>query len=193
MLKAKVCRLTEKNMANQKFRQSETAILIAYLGSRGCPTAKFLAQKARVSRSTFYLHHQQPHNIPRDYEEYLFGLYKKHITKFLKKESTNLKTLFFHTLIFISSHQKIFRMLFFVQQKGIIKRMLSCLKKPILAEWRLAGNLDELYCVYENEIIGVIETWDKQGFAGGSFNATLKHLVYLTRTAPRRLTFLIKI
>ena len=189
MLKAAVCRLTEKNMANQKFRQSETAILIAYLGSRGYPTAKLLAKKARIARSTLYLHHQQPQNIPRDYEEYLFRCYKKKIARLLRGKNISLRTLFFHTLVFISQHRRAFQMLFRHRQSGIVKKMLDCLRNPILTDWRIVSP-ETLYLIYENEIIGVIEGWSRQGFALRSLEATLSLLLHLTNTAPRRLAFL---
>ena len=134
----------------------------------------------------------QPQNIPRDYEDYLFKLYQKRIKKFLEKEDINLRTLLLRTLVFISSHQRIFRALFIHKQEEFIKKIFRCLKNRILAEWHLAGDLNEFYYVYENEIIGVIEAWDKQNFTNHSLSSTLNNLTHLTNTAPRRLTFLIK-
>ena len=186
------CRLTEKNMANKKFSKSENAIFIAYYKLKDFPTARRIAKKAKISRSTFYRHHDQPQNIPRDYEDYLFKLYQKRIKKFLEKEDIYLRTLLLRTLVFISSHQRIFRALFIHKQEEFIKKIFRCLKNRILAEWHLAGDLNEFYYVYENEIIGVIEAWDKQNFTNHSLSSTLNNLTHLTNTAPRRLTFLIK-
>lgn len=188
----KISRLTEKKMANKRFCKSENAIFITYCKFKDYPSAKLIAQKSKISRSTIYRHHGRPQNIPRDYEEYLLHLYQKKMGKILNKKGIDLKTLFLRTLIYIYSNRKTIKVLFSSGRSEIIKKILKTLKARILIVWNLTGDLDELYCIFENEIIGVIETWSKQGFRANFLDTTLNDIVQLTNTAPKRLAFLIK-
>ena len=189
----KTGRLTEKKMTNKRFRKAENAIFIAYYKLKDYPSAKLIAKKSKLSRSTIYRHHGQPQNIPRNYEEYLLCIYKKKIKKILNKKDVDLKTLFLRTLVYIHSNRKTLKVLFSSGQQEIIKKIFRILKLRIIKTWHLAGNLDELYCVFENEILGIIEIWSKQEFDANSLNLVLNDLIKLTSTAPKRLTFLIKL
>ena len=180
-------------MTNKRFRKAENAIFIAYYKLKDYPSAKLIAKKSKLSRSTIYRHHGQPQNIPRNYEEYLLCIYKKKIKKILNKKDVDLKTLFLRTLVYIHSNRKTLKVLFSSGQQEIIKKIFRILKPRIIKTWHLAGNLDELYCVFENEILGIIEIWSKQEFDANSLNLVLNDLIKLTSTAPKRLTFLIKL
>lgn len=184
-------RLTEKNMANKLFKKNEQAILLAYYKFKDYPTAKRIAHHAKISRSTLHRHHKTPYNIPHDYEEYLFRIYIRKMKSHLKKDQSNLQNLFLRFLVFIFSNREIIQALFRDGHKDFIKRMLGPLKPRILADWRLSGNLDKIYTIYENEILGVIENWGKHHFANQDLSGVLNDIMFLTKTARQKLLPLI--
>ena len=49
-----------------------------------------------------------------------------------------------------------------------------------------------LFNVYENEIVGLFEVWDKQNFSSRYLDAVLNDLIYLTKTTPKRLAKIAK-
>ncbi|MBQ6313957.1 TetR/AcrR family transcriptional regulator [Candidatus Saccharibacteria bacterium] len=179
--------LTEKKMKNKKFRQTEMAIFAAYYKLHDFPSAKTIAKRANISRSTLYRHHALPRAISNNYEKYLLDTYSNRIKKSLRKKSS-LKTLFFRTLIFIHSDHVIFEALFESGHKEIIKRMLDKLKKQILKEWNYAGDTNKLYKVYQNEVLGIIELWGEHGFGSDKIEELLDDILYLNKTAPKRLS-----
>lgn len=179
--------LTEKKMANKKFRKTENAIFIAYYKFRDYPSAKTLARRAKISRATLYRHHSSPQSLSKDYEKYLLDAYAKKIKKLLKRNPP-LKTLFLRTLVFIHNHRLILKALFKEDHKEIIKKMLDKLKDRILKEWNYAGNTDKLYKVYQNEILGIIEAWGKNDFSVKETTSVLSDILYLTKTTPKHLS-----
>lgn len=178
--------LTEKKMKNKKFYQTERAIFVAYYKFRDFPSAKTIAKRANISRSTLYRHHALPRAISNNYEKYLLDIYSDRIKKFLAKNSST-KILFFRTLIFIHSYRMIFEALFDSGHKEVVKRILDKLKDRILKEWNYAGNTDKLYKVYQNEILGIIEMWREGGFKSDEIEGLLSDILYLTKTTPKRL------
>ena len=183
--------LTEKRMSNKRFRKTEQAIFIAYYTLKDYPTARKLAKRAHISRATLYRHHTNPTKIPRNYEEYLLATYSRIIHRLINKDQATLKVLFLRTLIFISINDKVFGFLFLDGHQDIIKKMFRKLKKRVLQEWNMAGNLEKLYIVYENEVVGVIEAWHQKDFSKKYLAATLDDILFLTKTSPHRLSRLI--
>lgn len=179
--------LTEKNMMNKKFKSAEDAIFIAYCCLRDCPSAKIIARRARVARSTFYKHHKTPQSIPGDYEKYLLEAFSRRIRLFLKKKDISLRLLFFRLLIFVHNNRKIFQMLFMSQHKEIIKKMIDRLEVQISVAWRYAYRPNKLYDIYKNEFLGIIEIWSKTNFSIKELDKILSDILYLTKTAPKRL------
>lgn len=182
--------LTEKKMANKKFKKNENAIFLAYYKFRDRPTAKALAKRAGISRSTLYRHHKSPHSIPENYEKYILEIYSKRIKNFLK-QGTPLKKLFFRKLVFIHNHHLIFGALFESGRKDIVKDMLDLIKTPILSEWNYK-NPEKLYKVYQNEVLGLIETWAENGFKADEIEIILNDIMYLTIAARTHLTPLLR-
>ena len=183
----KKCRLTEKKMSNKRFKKTEQAILIAYFRFHDYPVAKKIAKSAKVSRSTLYRHHQTTTNIPYDYEEYLLQAYLRTIHKLSKKKNPSLKTILLRTLVFIASNRDVFLILFQSNHKEVIKKMLDHIKHPILEEWRLGGDLNKMYSIYKNEVLGAIEIWGKANFSNQTLNSALEAIIYLTKTARHNL------
>lgn len=179
--------LTEKKMANKKFKKTEEAIFIAYFESQDFPNIKTIARRANISRSTLYRHHKIAQNIPQDYEKYLLQKYTQKIDKILFQKEISLRTIFGQTLIFISVNKRIFIGLFAVGHKEVINEMLEKLKKRIIIEWKISGNLEKIFHIYENEVLGAIEIWGEKGFSEEKLEVILKDVMYLTRTAPQKL------
>ncbi|MBR2795454.1 hypothetical protein IKE13_00080 [Candidatus Saccharibacteria bacterium] len=185
--------LTEKNLQNKKFYKSERAIFIAFYKFHDYPTAKVLARRAHIARSTFYRHHRSPHFIPGNYEDYLFQTYRRKIKILLKRPDVSIRSLFLRTLIYIHVNSEFFKVLFQDGHKEIIKRMVSELKEPILAIWNYGDNSPKLFHVYENEILGIIEAWGEQEFANQEIENVLGDILYLTKTSPKHLSrFILK-
>lgn len=182
----KKCKLTEKNMSNKHFFKTEQAIFIAYCKFRDYPSARRIATDARISRSTLYRHHCSAQNIPRDYENLITATYRRRVKELIRREVPP-KILFLRTLIFISRHKKVFNALFIEGRKEVIKQMLSELKPSIISIWHNRNSLSKAYNIYENEVLGVIEVWSKCDFSSVKLNKTLNDILYLTRTAPKRL------
>ena len=187
------CNLTEKNMANKKFRKRELAISAAYFTFEDQRTSKAIAKRAGVSRSTLFRHHGSIQNIPQNYEDYLLSIFIDRINHLSDRQNNlPLKTTYFHTLIFISNHKKEFKGLFNDGHKDIIKKMLDVLKPIIASNLYYLGSADKIYNIYENEVLGVIETWDEHNYSITKLKRVLNDILYLTETAPKHLTPLIE-
>lgn len=184
----KKCGLTEKNMSNGRFRNKECIIFISFCKIKDYPSAKKLATLAGISRSTLYRHHKNVQCIPTDYEKYLLHNYHKVIRKLVHKKCITVRNVLFRTLIFISNNKEIMRMLFEDERKEIIKKMIDYLKPKISAEWGTKGNVDKMYDIYKNEILGCIELWSKQDFSEENLQTTLNDILYLTETASQKLS-----
>lgn len=173
-------------MSNKHFFKTEQAIFVAYCKFRDYPSARKIATDARISRSTFYRHHYSALSIPRDYENLITATYNRRVQELIKRGAST-KILFLRTLVFISHHKKVFKALFIDGRKEVVKQMLAKLKPAIIINWPHADPLDKAYNVYENEVLGVIEAWSKYDFSSAKLNKTLNDILYLTRTAPKRL------
>ena len=184
--------LTEKKMANKKFRVKERAIFIAYFKLKDYPSAKAISRMANISRPTFYRHHQNAASIPKDYEDYMVSVFARKIRKYLSRKNVDSRFVFFRTLVFISSNKEVFKALFKNDHKEVAKRMLEILKPKITEKWRLSNGLDKLYNIYKNEILGIIEIWCQQNFSDCHLNAVLEDIMYLTKTARTKLLPLTK-
>ena len=176
-------------MKNCRFRKSEHAIFITYFYKlKDYPSAKKLAKLAGISRSTLYYHHKNVRCIPADYENYLLHSYYQAIKNLTHKEVINIKNIYFRTLIFISSNKEVIKVLFKDGRKEVVKKMLDYLKPRIVSEWQIEGDIDKMYDIYKNEVLGCIELWGKHGFSKATFQTTLEDILYLTSTASQKLS-----
>ena len=178
--------LTEKKMANKRYRETEYAIFHTFYRLKDCYNANRIAKAAGISRTTLFRHHKRVQAISSDYEDFLIIIYARTIKRFLCRDIT-LKKLFFRTLIFIISNKLVITALIQDGHQSVIKKMLEILKPRIIAEWHLSGDSDKMYSVYANSILGVIETWSKHGFTERSIGQVLSDILYLTSIAHREL------
>ena len=186
--------LTEKHMLNRHFRKTEHIILIAYYRLRDYPSAKKLAKLAKISRSTLYRHHHNIWKIPDDYETYLLVIYQRVINPYILKKDFSFKGYYFRTLIFISNHKEAFFLLFIEGHKDIVKKMLDALKPRISAIYHISGrNLDKIYSIYSNEILGLIENWGRQRFTLSMLNEILNDAIILTEDITNHLVLSLRI
>lgn len=179
-------------MQNKRFRLCEQAIFVAYYKIRDLPNAKKLAKRAKISRQAFYMHHKSPQWIPYDYEKYLLDSYSAKMKTFMVRKQIELRMLYLRLLIFVHTHKEMIGALIKDGRTEVIDEMVVKLKKRILLEWNLAGNLEEVFQVYKKEVAGVIEVWAKDGFAKKELDKVLKEIMFLTKTSPQRLAPLIK-
>lgn len=94
-------------------------------------------------------------------------------------------------LIFIYSHRELIGALIKDGRTEVIDRMIKDLKGCILREWNLAGDIEDVFHVYEKEVLGVIEIWAQDNFAKKKLDKVLNEILLLTKTSPRRLVQLI--
>lgn len=175
-------------MSNKRFLKTEKAIFVAYCKLQDYPSAKKLARRAQISRSTLYRHHKIVQNIPQDYENYLINVYHRRIKKYHPKSYNDLEIIFLRTLVFISNNKEIFMVLFNEGRKDIIPKMFDCLRSDILGQWNDAKISDKIYSIYKNEVFGIIETWGHHHFSPQRINIALDNIMFLTKTAPKRLS-----
>ena len=179
--------LTERKMSNKQFFRNENAIFIAFYKLCDRPEAKRIAKYAGVSRSTLYRHHRSIYEIPQDYEDYLVGIYTKKMKKFLSKDDITIKSFYLRMLIFISANREVISVLFKEGHKGIITRMIKLIKPQIIDLWYSSGDTEKMFSVYQNAILGVIESWSQQDFSGTHLDQVLSDILYLTKASKRTL------
>lgn len=185
------CKLTEKKMQNKRFRKTEEAILAACYQLSDFPNAKKLACRAKISRSTFHRHHKSPWQIPYNYQKYLLKCFDAKIKSLSDCQEITLKVLYLRMLIFIHSNREVIKILLSSGHADVMEKMISKFKKHTLEQWNMSGNLGKVYDVYRKEILGIIENWSKQNFLKKELDTVLNDILYLTKTAPRRLSRLI--
>ena len=66
--------------------------------------------------------------------------------------------------------------------------MLLNLRKEVANKWGQNYISDKLYNVYVNEVVGIIETWSKNNFSRKRLDIALGDIMFLTETAPKRLS-----
>ena len=174
-------------MTNKLFCKNEWAIFAAYCKCRDYPSAKRIAKRAGVSRSTLHRHHNTVHNIPNDYENYLLEVYSRKMKKYLKKDDPSIKIAFLRFLIFIMNNKAVYEILFNEGRKDIIKKMVHLLKPIIISSWDTVGEMDRIFNIYKNEVLGIVEVWSERGFSDKELTMALKAIVYLTEIAYRKL------
>ena len=183
----KASRLSEKSMSDKRFRKTENTIFLTYCRIKDYCSAKKLAKLAGISRSTLYRHHPCPQKVLQDYEDYLLSVYKHRIKESLQKPETPIRNIFFQTLIFIVNHKRVFLVLIKGNSR-IIERMLNTLKPVISKEFSFITSSNKIYRIYENEVLGVIETWASQNFSDKKIHLVLNDIMFLTESARQRLS-----
>ncbi|MBR3131815.1 TetR/AcrR family transcriptional regulator [Candidatus Saccharibacteria bacterium] len=177
-------RFTDKKLKNKKFREIEHAIAIAYFSAKTKINIRHLIKTAKISRSTFYRHHQTIYAIVPDYEDYILRQYKSFF-RCLRK-NVKIKNLYERTLIFIYIHQEIMNFLLKYGQKDLIEEMILILSPHILTSSQKINR--EILDIYIKEIAAVLEKWQSDGYKKDEILKTVDKIMYLTETASSRLS-----
>ncbi len=180
--------ITEKRLANKRFKRTEEVILKAFFECGDDAGTVKVAKRAGVARSTIFFHHRTVRNIVTDYEKYILNSYRKMMRKILVKKNTQLKTLFAKMLIFMALNKRIFEMILKRGDKAIVERMINTLKERILTAIKIpASGREKIFKVYRSEVVTLINEWCKKGFDFDEIGTVVGDIIYLTETARTRL------
>lgn len=180
-------RLTDKKMANSKFRKNEEKLLEAFFEGDSFARPNEVAKRAGVARSTFYRHHATVGHITRDYKEYVLTRYRRLVRKLLKNKRAQIRAIYLRTLIFIVKHQREFVVVIRGNGRSVFEEMLAMLREKIVSVTYLPTYDDKAWRVYRAEVIEVLWRWGEQGFKITKMNRVLGDIMYLTKTAKARL------
>ena len=177
--------ITDKKLGNQRFRQTEEAVLGAFFGSKKVLNARIIVKRARISRSTLYRHHKTVYEIVPDYEEYILEKYDN-LMRGLIKRNIRLKTAFHQMLIFILRNKRVFKIIMDKGNENILEKMIRRMEPKIVKIYRLPEDCGKMLRIYEKEIAGVIDGWRRGGFVEDEMRV-LADIMYLTATIRQRL------
>ena len=182
--------ITEKRLANRRFRKTEEAILSVFLSKDIYIGVNEMASKVGVARSTIYHHHRTIREIVPDYEKYILKKFSRVVRKKLK--TIGVREIMMGMLIFIVQNKKIFRLLFKSGDERILNELMMKMKPKIVNKMRLPKNCDKMYSVYTGEIMAIIKKWGADGFSETEMGGVLGDIMNLTETMRNRLSFLLK-
>lgn len=183
--------LTEKRMADKRFRKTEEAILKVFFEDGYYMCAKEVAERAGVSRATVYNHHRVIREILQDYEKYILRKYRRMIRKVTKDKGTRLVRIYLRVLLFMVKEKKIFGMLIKNGRRTVLETMLFEIKTRIVNYAGLPKNSEKMFKIYVNEVTGLMVEWGRSGFMETEIENLLKDIMYLTDTLRSRLGRLI--
>lgn len=179
----------EKQMKNRRFFKNENLILDIFIREyKNGITTKKIAKKAKLSRSTIYVHHHAIKEIIPDYERYILSLFSSTIKKKLHRRSTHLKTLYLEMLLFILRNKKIFKMFIKFDDREIIVKMIGKLNSKIISTVRLPKSSKKILKIYAGEVAELIFAWGRADFPKNELERVLSDIMYLTNTCSTRLT-----
>lgn len=177
-----------RHLKDRRFSKNENLIIDIYIRERKNDiTARKIAKKTKLGRSTIYAHHRAVKEIIPDYENYILALFTSNIKKKIRKKNVALKFLYLDMLLFILRNKKIFRMFLIFNDREIISRMIGKLEKKITSSMRLPKNSQKIFKVYTSEVTEVIFAWGRAGFSEGELTQVLSDIMYLTSTCTDRL------
>lgn len=182
--------ITEKRLANKRFRRSEEAILRAFFDGDNYISIDRMAAKAGVARSTIYHHHRAVREILPDYEKYILWQYRRMIKKVLQNERLNMNMICLKILVFVLSNKWIFEILVRGGDGRIFERMLLEIRADLEKMMRLPKNSGILFAVYKSEIARLMCEWGARGFNERELEKVRTEMAYLTETARARLKIL---
>ena len=183
--------ITEKRLNNKRFARIEWAILEAYFDGELCVSARTMADKVGVARSTIYNHHKTVREIIPDYERYILRKYKRMIRKALKGRGVRIKSLYAKALFFMLQNKRVFVVLARGGDRRVVEQMVMELRGRIEVVMRLPKNSNSLYNVYVDEVVGLILRWNADGLREAEMDELLVNIMHLTETMRQRLRFLL--
>ena len=119
-------RLTEKKLADARFRKTEEAIFEAFFGGENEVRLNVneLIRKIGVDRTTFYRHHRTINDITEDYEQYIVEKYAESIKTMRNRNGVELRRVYYETMLFILQNRKIFEALIRVKNSRVLEDMM---------------------------------------------------------------------
>lgn len=181
----KGCGLTEKRMMDKRFRQTEeTLFRIVCAETEGVDVGKMI-EEAGISRTTFYRHHSAPYNIVLDYEDFVYDYYRSLVRNYDKE--TSAKKIFYQTAVFVRRHEEVIDLVVERGGERIFKRMMGEVLPQIAEEYEFSGSCVKMKEVYLGEIVGILKGWWCNEFCDKEIGRVVSDLMFLTRTAKKRL------
>jgi AcrR family transcriptional regulator len=182
--------ITDKRLNNRRFYRTEEAILRAFFGDEYL-SAREVARRAGIARTTFYHHHQSVAKIVADYQKYIINKYKRLVKKMLSAQKTPVRIMYERTLLFIVQHKRIFKILLMKRELSVLKYMISKMQLRLVEAMRLPKNSARIFLVYEGEVVSLIDAWCRNGMKEDEINQLLDEIMFLTETARVRLKVLL--
>lgn len=179
--------LTEKRMANKRFRKTEEAILRVFFEEDYYVQMGEMAEKAGVARSTIYSHHRAVREILPDYEKYVLRKYRRVVRRMMKNGNVRLKRIYLSMLFFMIQEKRIFEMLIKNHRRTLLEMMIGEIKMKVISYARLPKNSEKIFRVYISEVVGLVEEWGREGFLEVEIEKLLSEIMYLTDTMRSRL------
>ena len=179
--------LTERKMKNRRFRQTEEIIFKTYFSLNEEIKMKELAKITGVSRATLYRHHKTVNKILPDYEHYIYREFLKEVGRIGFEKGMNVRLYFYRMLSFILANKEVFKVFFVRERTEVIKKMIKKAQPMISLKYHMPKNAEMIFEVYNNEILGVIEGWNKEGLGEKDVDTILEDILYLTDSARHRL------
>ena len=179
--------ITDKRLANKRFKRTEEAILRAFFESDNFISIEEMARRAGVARSTIYVHHRMVREIIPDYERYILRKYQRMVKKVLKNGDCEIYSMMMKVLIFILVNKKVFIVVLKGGSKRAIEQMINGLRGELIKIMRLSPNQEKVFAIYRSEVVELIEIWCQEGFNRDKIEEVVNEIVYLTETAKIRL------
>lgn len=178
--------ITEKRLANKRFKRTEGIILRAFFASSSDAGMIGIAKKAGVARSTVYIHHRAVREIIPDYERYVLKKYRKMVRRVLATKNSKLETVFMRMLIFMTTNKRIFAIIL-RSNNTIIEKMLDEIEIKIISSIQVSRNRECVFKIYRSEVVVLIDDWCKRNFNCEEIDKVVENIIYLTKTARMRL------
>ncbi|MBR2641218.1 TetR/AcrR family transcriptional regulator [Candidatus Saccharibacteria bacterium] len=183
-------RITDKKLANKRFRKTEEAIIMAFFVTKDKVNINRIIKTAGISRSTLYRHHKSLDSIVPNYERYIIKKYNHVVKCIIKCKNNNLKSIYQRILIFLSCNKIIINFLYTHGDDKIIEKMIMLLKPYIASHYYLSQ--EKIFNIYAKEVTGLMEEWIKNGYSFNTINNTVDNIVYITKSAYTRLSPIIQ-
>ena len=174
-------------MSDRRFRKTEDAIMGAFYVVGEFSNLADVIRKAKISRSTFYRHHGSMQKIVFDHEEYLMSRYLRIVRSRRKKKSIGKKDVFRQMLVFMMVNKKVLLVLLKNGNGEIVRRMVRALRPRIMRAYKWSNCSGKVFEIYVNEILALIQDWEKNMFSEDELDRILWEIMYLTETAKKRL------
>ena len=180
--------LIKQRMRHGGFRQKEEAIFESYFEAE-CdligPKPATLVEASGVSRATIYRHHHAIGKIRQDYEKFLLRKYK--LSMRYPKKTASAEQLLRRMLLFIVQNKRRYRVLIRDGGEGLVHEMVLYLKNILIRDYNFPVDGIVVINMYAGEVYELLREWGKHNFTELRLEQVQLDLLYLTRTAPKRL------